>query len=451
MIRPEHGRPWRAGLGTVRVRTTTIAVLVVGLALVVASVALLVGVRRSVVDRVRSNAELRAADIVTAIDAGVPAADLALDEGSDRFIQIVGSDGDVIAASRSAADVQSLADRAGTDVQLPFGDADDRWVVFVDRPATGDVGAVIVGRELDPARETSGTLTLLLVIVVPAVLAVVGVTTWQLTGRALAPVDAIRQEADEISATELYRRLPEPHGADEIARLATTMNNMLDRLEQSQTRQRRLISDASHELRSPVASIRQHTEVALTHPGETSLDQLAETVFAESQRLGHLVDDLILLARADERSLPGGRTPVDLDDVIFAQAEHLPTRLLVDRTGVSAGQVIGDRRQLERVVRNLATNAATHATARIAFGLAESDGDVVLTVDDDGPGVAPADRGRIFERFVRLDEARDRDLGGSGLGLAIVDEVIRAHDGRIAVSDSPLGGARFEIRLPAAP
>jgi signal transduction histidine kinase len=156
-----------------------------------------------------------------------------------------------------------------------------------------------------------------------------------------------------------------------------------------------------------------------------------------------------LLAQADEHTLRLRRRPVDLDDLVFDEARHLrnATDLQIDTTAVSAGRLDGDVAGLRRVLRNLGDNAARHASTRVWFALAEDNGAVVLTVDDDGPGIPVADHQRVLQRFVRLDEAR---AGGSGLGLAIVAELVAAHDGTIDIVDSPLGGARLELRLPGA-
>jgi HAMP domain-containing protein len=204
----------------------------------------------------------------------------------------------------------------------------------------------------------------------------VAAITWVVVGRALAPVEAIRAEVDAISAAALHRRVQVPPADDEIGRLARTMNRMLGRLEQAQARQRRLVSDASHELRSPVAAIRQHAEVALTHPDRTTTAELAATVLAEDLRLQRLAEDLLLLTRADEHTLTLRRRPVDLDDLVFEEARRLRdgTGLRVDTGAVSAGRVDGDAAGLRRVLRNLGENAARHAVGRLAFSLAERDG-----------------------------------------------------------------------------
>jgi signal transduction histidine kinase len=155
-------------------------------------------------------------------------------------------------------------------------------------------------------------------------------------------VEAIRAEVDAISGDALHRRVPDPPAGDEIGRLARTMNRMLGRLEQAQARQRRLVADASHELRSPVATIRQHAEVALAHPDRTTTE-LAGTVLAEDLRLQRLAEDLLLLTRADEHTLALRRRPVDLDDLVFDEARRVrgATGLRVDTTAVSAGRVEG--------------------------------------------------------------------------------------------------------------
>jgi signal transduction histidine kinase len=310
--------------------------------------------------------------------------------------------------------------------------------------------SIVVGRAVDLVEDPTRVVTGLLLVGLPVLLLVVVATTWTVVGRALMPVEAIRAEVDEISAAELHRRVPDPPGDDEIARLARTMNRMLARLQGASTRQRRFIADASHELRSPVASIRQHAEVALAHPDRADATELAGTVLAEDLRLQDLVEDLLLLARADEHSLRLRRRAVDLDDLAFDEARRLreATGLQVDTSAVSAGRVDGDASGLRRVLRNLGDNAARHARARISFALSAADDAVVLTVEDDGPGIPEADRARVMERFVRLDDARARDAGGSGLGLAIAAEVVAAHGGAIRIAGSGLGGARVEVRLP---
>ena len=279
-----------------------------------------------------------------------------------------------------------------------------------------------------------------------------GVVTWIVVGRTLAPVEAIRNEVQTISGDQLGRRVPVPPANDEIAHLATTMNVMLGRLEEGRDRQRRLVSDASHELRSPITAIRQHVEVAIAHPETTDGEELAEVVLAEDLRLQRMVEDLLLLTRIDEGTLALRRSQVDLDDIVLAEASRLraaSTDVRIDTRGVSAGRVLGDATHLDRLVRNLMDNAVRHAHSSVALSLCDVDRWVLLTVDDDGAGIPSRDRDRIFERFERLQESRDRNSGGTGLGLSIVREIVHAHQGTVTATDSPTGGARFEVRLPA--
>ena len=443
---------WWRRRGTVRVRTTGAAVAVVGVAIVVGSVALVATLRDALTDDVRDATELRTREIAVGIESGESPA-LAIGEADEQFIQLLGPDG-VLAASENVEGLPALVRLSAgesTVSEPPIGDDDFViYAVAADVPA-GEV-TVIFGRSLDEVSDSTEAVTRLLAVAGPVLLILVGATTWVVVGRALAPVEAIRSEVDEISTTELHRRVPVPGAEDEIARLAGTMNRMLARLEDGQARQRRFVADAAHELRSPVASIRQHAEVGRAHPDRSSIAELSDTVVAESERVQRLVDDLLLLARVDEHRLDLAARPVDVDDVVFAEASRLrsDTTLRIDTRQVSAGRIQGDEVALQRIVRNLGDNAARHASTTVAFELTDTDGTVELVVDDDGPGIPPVDRQRIFERFVRLDEARSRDHGGTGLGLAIVAELVAAHQATIELTDSPLGGARFRVRFPAA-
>jgi len=437
----------------VRVRTTAAAVAVVGLALVVAAIGMVLMLRRSLTADVHLAARLRASDLADLLASGTPAHRLVVGRLDEAFVQVVDGGGKVIASSRNLEASSPVAELPLSEpVQLADPTVDDEpfLVVAAIAEAQGGRVTVLVGQTLETVAESTQVVTSLLGLGLPLLLLVVGATTWRVVGRALAPVEAIRAEVDAISAAELHRRVPDPPGKDEIAGLATTMNAMLARLQESQARQRRFVSDASHELRSPVAAIRQHAEVASAHPERTTAGELAEVVLEENLRVQRLVEDLLLLARVDERTLRLGRSSVDLDDLVFEQASRLrdTSGLTMDVTGVSAGRVVGDAAQLRRLVRNLTDNAARHARSAMALSLSQSNGEVLLRVDDDGAGIPAPERGRVFERFVRLDDARTRDAGGSGLGLAIVAEVAAAHGGSVRVSDSPLGGARLEVHLP---
>lgn len=448
-------RGLRDRLGTVRVRTTAAAVLVFTVALAAGATALVVTLRSSLARDVEAAARLRAEDVATALEGGTPAGRLSLRDGDDSFVQVVDSSGEIVAASpkvRGGPAVADLSPGGSREISGLRGEEEDPFMV-VAAGAAAPEGRLLVlaGRSLDPVEESSATVARILLPGIPLLIAVLAVTTWGVVGRALRFVESIRAQVAEISGSELHRRVPDPPGNDEIARLAQTMNAMLARLEADRQRQSRFVSDASHELRSPLTTIRNQAEVALAHPEGTRLEELAEGVLAEDLRLEKLADDLLVLAAGDEHRGPSKHRPVDLDDLVLEEARRLRegTSLHVDTTGVSGGRTLGDASQLRRVVRNLADNAARHAAAAVTFSLCQEGDLVVLVVDDDGPGIAPADREFVFERFTRLDDARDRDRGGAGLGLAIVRECVGAHGGTISVLDAPLGGARFEVRLPA--
>jgi signal transduction histidine kinase len=437
-----HGRVVPA---SVRARTTLAAVLVVGVAMCAASVALVWFVGASLTSQVRSLAEARAAEVANGAEPTVV-------DPEEEFVQVLDGSGRIVSASPNVGGRVVVA-------SVPAGG--EAWIgtvpgvegpFLVVAGAAPDGRTVLVGRSMDDVNEARGAVVAGLAIGVPILLALVGAVTWTLVGRALRPVDVMRAEAERISERALDRRLPDPGSDDEVGRLARTLNRMLTGLEAAQVRQRRFVSDASHELRSPVAAIRQHAEVARTHPDAIDGEHLARAVLEEELRLEGLIDDLLLLTRLDEGALPVRDDEVDLDDLAMREAARLRRigEVEVDARGVQAARVSGSGPQLERVLRNLGDNAVRHARREIALGVAERDGQVVLTVDDDGPGIDEADRERAFGRFVRLDEGRAREAGGTGLGLAIVREIVAAHGGEVEMGDSPLGGLHVEVRLPTA-
>lgn len=426
---------------SLRTRITAASTLVVAAALVVGALAFYGILSVSIRDATVRAAETRAEQLAARIDAEGPAVVTELD---DDIAQVLGEDGRVVATSEEA-DGGDLPDLDGG----PVITYDDEPMIVV-REDLDDGGALLLAVSVEDDQSTLATVAVLLAVAVAGVVALVAAITWWVVGRALRPVERIRAEVDDISADRLDRRIAVPASGDEIAALAGTMNRMLDRLDTAAAAQRRFVSDASHELRSPLATIRQHAELAQLHPDATSVDDLAGVVHDEGLRMQELVDALLLLTRLDESPVIH-QEAVDLDDLALAEISRLRAGgAEVDGSGIHAARVRGDVRLLGRLVRNLADNAARHARSAVAIGVLESDGQVLLTVDDDGPGVPAAERERIFERFVRLDEARARDAGGSGLGLAIVRAIAEAEGGSVVVEDSPLGGARFTVVLPAA-
>jgi signal transduction histidine kinase len=440
----------------VRARTTAAATLVVAVALVLGAVILVLLVRGSLRDGVEKAAEARATALADELERGIlptpvleePDEPAELDDPEGLVWQILAEDGGVVRSSQPLA--APLPDEDGNAVRLRG--ADHRYIVVTEDADSGKQDyVVVVAASLEDVDDSTAALLPPLAVGVPLVLLLVAGTTWLVATRALAPVERIRREVEGITADRLDRRVPEPANRDEIGRLARTMNQMLGRLEHSRDRVQQFVSDASHELRSPLAAVRQTAEVARAHPGALPEGELADAVIEESARMQRLVDQMLLLTRADEGVVTGARQDVDVDDLVLAEARRAArSGLSVDTSGVGPGRVRGDGAALTQVVRNLVDNAARHATRALVVGVRTDDTGVHLVVEDDGPGVPEADRQRIFDRFVRLDEARARDAGGSGLGLAIVREIVTAHGGEVAVSTAPGGGARFAVLLPAA-
>jgi signal transduction histidine kinase len=320
----------------------------------------------------------------------------------------------------------------------------------VDTPA-GEM-TVRAASPVDEVRRSVNAVRRALVVALPGLVLVVVAVAWVLVGRALRPVEAIRSEVEAISGSTIHRRVPEPAADDEIGRLARTMNAMLTRLEAAQVRQRQFVSDASHELRSPVTAIRSDLEVALREGPAADWPSVAQGVLGEEARLERLIDDLLMLAAGDEASAPPPSAPVDLAAIVAedaTRARRVPVRMRPPAT--TEAVVAGSAGELSRVVTNLVDNAARHARSTVEVGVELVGGAVRLTVDDDGPGIPMADRGRVFERFTRLDEGRARHHGGAGLGLAVVRAVVARHRGRVWIDEAPMGGARLAVELPAAP
>ncbi len=292
-------------------------------------------------------------------------------------------------------------------------------------------------------------LALALLIIVPLIVLLGGLALWFAIGSALQPVQRITDEAKRIAPSNSGDRLPVPDSSDEIADLTLTLNNMLDRLDAGLVRQRQFVSDASHELRSPLTAVKGAAElVAINTELPDSIEPTVEALNHGVARLETVLDDLTELAVA---GVTLARTEVDLADVINAEAVAVTqeTGVPIKTDRVTPVVVAAHQVRLGRAVRNLLDNAVRHASSNVLVSGNVADGWVQITVDDDGPGVAEADRDRVFERFVRLDDGRARSGGGSGLGLALVSAIAAEHGGTVSCTTSPIGGARFELRFPA--
>lgn len=447
-------------LSGIRARTTVVAATLVLLVLTVAGFALVTAQRAVLTDSVDEVLDRRAEAVIAAVE-GSPSPD-----GGGGVVVTLPGDGDeeswavVVDASGSAVAETEQGSR-GIRLTAPPGDSIVFSVVsapngeeFRVRSERVDALAVHTGTPLDDVNESVDALVRGLAVSVPLTTLLLAIGVWFLVGRVLRPVEAIRSEVADIRGETLDRRVPEPSTRDEIARLAATMNEMLDRIERASTEQRRFVADASHELRSPLARMRAELEVDLAHPELADSAATQERIRADLVALQRLVDDLLALAAIEEGTRSTASRSVDLDDVVFREVASLrATRpgFAIDTSGVTAARVLGRPTQLSRVVANLLENAAMHGSPPIRVSLSEQDGDAELVVMDAGRGIRPADADRIFDRFVRLDDARTPGGSGVGLGLAIVRTVVVAHGGSIALDTDVDHGARFVVRLPLAP
>jgi signal transduction histidine kinase len=463
--------------GSVRARATLGATLVVAVALVAAGAAVLLSLRSNLIGEAGTQAERSARAVASELAAGTPYDKLSGLDGDDGPVQVLDEHGRLVAASEdlerisgtdtgqvkpqpaakpSGDDDDDDSDDAGEPLEAGEisgesvfsngsatidGDAEDYRFAAVE-VETHDRGHLKVYAGSPLAAEHGAVRTALTVMLIgfPLLLGVVAAVTWLVTRRALRPVEGIRREMAAITHSEdLARRVPEPDTHDEIARLASTTNETLAALETSVERQRRFVADASHELRSPIASLRTQLEVAAAHPELLDLDGAVE----DTVRLQRLAADLLLLARLDAGERLGD-AKVDLARLAREAAEG--------RTGVTVDaepvEVAGSRGQLGRVLANLLDNAQRHARSAVTVNVRREGDRAVVGVADDGDGVPEDDRERIFERFVRLDAARSRDDGGAGLGLAIARDVAVRHGGTLTAGRGPAGGALFELRLP---
>jgi signal transduction histidine kinase len=448
----------RYWISSVRAKTVAAAVVVVGIALGVASVLLVTELSASQLRGVDRILRLETASVAGLSKSGALSNPLRTSGGETSFIQVVAPTGGVVASSASLEGQDRITSFPPEGSQasyrtlsnLPIGPGGQFRVAALNVDTSSGRLIIYSGQSLASINSSVHGLTVGLLVADPILLFIVGVTVWWLVRRALSPVEAIRTEVAEISTSALDRRVAVPPVHDEIGRLAVTMNDMLARIEAGNQRQMTFVSDASHELRSPLAAAQAELEVALTHRHSADWPEAARITLGDLERVRRIVDDLLVLARYDEGGMPEVAAEVDLDEIVLDECTRLrrTSPVAIDATKVSGARVFGDRERLGRAVRNLLDNAVRHAHQRVAVELCQTTGQVELLVSDDGPGVDPEDRHRIFERFARADSARARWTGGSGLGLAIVYEIITAHGGMVEVADAD-PGARFIIHFPS--
>lgn len=438
-----------------RARLLLIGVLGVAAALAIGSVALYTVLTLVSFRNLDDSGAATAADVAALVEQGrlpdpIPVT-------GNQIVQVVDSRDRVVSASVNADRLTALLlprelDRAlaGARVEVPgsrVGLDSPLRVLAVDA-GTGDArSTVVVAQQFDYIEHSQRILKLTLLGIYPLLLAALALIAWRIMGAALRPVDALRSSADRISGTGQDLRLPVPSTGDEIQALAATLNSMLDRLAASRARQRSFVADAAHELRSPLASMQTQLEIA-DRLGEGT--QASHDLQEEVLRMSSLVEDLLTLARFDGEALSAeALEPVDLRPIVQeVVGRYDDARVPVVALTPDSSLVRGRPQDLRRVLANLVDNAVRHATSLVEVSLSADGPDIVLMISDDGPGIAETDRERAFERFTRLDAARDRDAGGSGLGLAIVRELVDRLGGRVRLERSPLGGLSARVTLP---
>jgi len=374
-----------------------------------------------------------------------------------QVVQVVSGSGAVVSASVSADRLTPLLRPpelaralAGERISIPgarVGLSGTMRAIAMQAGPSSASRSIIVAVPVNDVEQSQRVLRITLLLAYTPLVVVMALIAWRVIGSTLKPVETLRSGAARISGSDQDERLAVPESADEIRALALTLNDMLDRLAASRGRQRAFVADAAHELRSPLTSMRTQLEVA-QHLGEGG--ELAADLLADVARLSTLVEDLLLLARAgsDSKHVPV-RESLDVRALLVATADrYAGARVPVSVAGGPAVYANANSDELRRVLANLVDNAVHHASSKVVLQVRAEGGDAVLTVVDDGPGIPADERDRVFERFARLDDARDRDAGGTGLGLAIVRELLRRSDGSISLQDNPSGpGLAAVVRL----
>ncbi|MBL7490532.1 HAMP domain-containing histidine kinase [Frankia sp. AgB1.9] len=446
----------RPGGVTLRARVTATAAVAITAAVVVGVLFMYLLQMHSIRRTIDGELRTYAAQIVQSAPTGAwprPLPSSTLDANAEA--QVLAPDGTVLAASKALAGLPAVyALPAGSDVPVRQKAADgvipgEIRVIALRTTVAGHPVVILTGTSTDLLRQVDSEFLRHLALGLPIILFLAAVAVWLVVGRALRPVEKIRHAVTDITSVDLSRRVPDPGTSDEIGNLARTMNDMLDRLDDAASRQRRFVADASHELRSPLAAIRTTLEVGLAHPEQAPWPVIAARAAQQSSRLEELIHQLLVLAKADDRQLSGARKRVELEPLLRElTAGASAPGVHVDLQIAPCVVTVGNPDQLGRLFRNVIDNAVRYARAAVRVTATAAD-EVQIVIDDDGPGIPSADRERIFDRFVRLDQSRERGSGTAGLGLAIAREIAQAHRGRIGVSEGPDGGTRVTITLPA--
>ncbi|WP_019631783.1 sensor histidine kinase [Actinomadura atramentaria] len=440
---------------SIRARDTLVSAVLAALVFGAVAFAVDLSVRAGVQASVLSQVQQAARRVSGGVRDGTLSSPIPDDTRGRIAIQVVAPGGRIVDATEATAGRPLLSHRWPppdhrvqdfTQCRARAGPGKDCVLLEAIRATTAPDSVVVYAARPVPGYLSNGLLETGLGLLVLLLSALAAWITWRIVGRTLRPVGLIRAQLAEISGSDLSRRVPQPAGQDEIAQLARTANQTLDRLERAVARQRQFASDASHELRTPITGLRANLEDAAMHPDDTDLVEVVRTALRDTDRLESIITDLLLLARIGTGGT-AAQESVDLGALARAELARRPAVHAVLAEGV---RVRGVRMQLVRLLNNLLDNAERYAGGAVEVRVARSGGAALLTVADDGPGIAPADRERVFERFTRLDSARSRGAGGTGLGLAIAREIARAHGGDLVIEDASRG-ARFALRLPLGP
>lgn len=426
-------------------------------ALVVAALASAVLLRRAIDSDTQSLLVDRIDEVQSLINAGFLSPVLAPTGREVGQVQVIDASGNVVAATPGLAgttrldviDPPALGKQTTATVDgQPIGGVPGQDYRMVARTVTSAAGPLtIYGVSLDSAHRAERHLRDALLVGVPLEVALAAFLIYRVVARSLAPVDAMRAEVDRIEAADLSGRVRAGSSDDEIAKLGLTLNRMLDRLEEASSRQQLFAAAASHELRSPLSTLRTELEVGLAYPDRAEWTKVAEDSLLEIARLEDLTRDLRLLTRSRSMQVSVAK-PVQLSELVAGEvALRRPDRGVQYRTQLHAAEIMADPDAVVRVVRNLFDNAERHAAGEIRVSVAPAAGWVVLSVANDGPAIPEDDRERIFEPFMRLDEARSLDIGGSGLGLAIARSIMNSLGGAIAAV-ATTQGAEFRASFP---
>ena len=442
---------------TVRARTTMAASLLVALALVAGALLLVRTLEYSLTTAADQQSRARLAEILDLAGSGrLPAVVDGISD--DSLAQVVDGHGRVVAASTNITGRPAVADAAGVGPRpqartmrgLPDDQETEDYRIWSARTTTSDGDVVaFVGPSLESSQQAIAELVRSLAVGLPPLVLLLALAIWLAVGRALRPVEDVRREVAGFGPRSLQRRIAVPPTNDEVARLAATMNGMLDRLEAADRRQREFVANASHDLQSPLTVFRTELEVTLAGGDLGQWERSGRLLLDETDRMEALVGDLLFLAGADEgaKDATAPAAALDLEDVVAEEVERLDHGAIEIALTASGAPVRGQRQQVSRMVRNLLLNAVAVADTLVTVEVGEVDGDVVVVVDDDGPGVPQEHREAVFERFFTLDRARDRRGRGTGLGLPIARAVAEAHGGALAL-EGPAPTSRFVVRLP---